>query len=316
METNNINYSNSCLISILVPVFNVEKYIAQTLDSVLNQTYKNFKLIILDDCSTDSSYDICVSYKQKFEKAKIEYKILKNTSNQGVGYCVDKLLKHVDTSYFLQLDSDDFLISNSIERYVDIISKEKPDIVLSDLDSYDENLNNKIRCQAFGTSDRKILIKNFIKIKNVHFVIQLIKTDSFIKSNGDMSIVPSKEGQNFQLILPMLMKNMKIINIEKSFIKYRERTNSHHRIKKNLTGAKSRLKSFYKIVKITLNKCHDYNIMHYIWNFHRYHDYLVKLYLSKGLRSKAIFNSIFCSFTFKKTLIKKTMHKFKTFFKR
>ena len=58
-------------ISILMPVFNEQQYIVQSINSVLNQSYKNFELIIIDDFSTDNSYDICKDYANKDDRIKL-----------------------------------------------------------------------------------------------------------------------------------------------------------------------------------------------------------------------------------------------------
>ena len=54
-------------VSIIVPVYNCEKYLKKCIESIINQTYKDWELILIDDGSTDSSYDICLKYKKKYE---------------------------------------------------------------------------------------------------------------------------------------------------------------------------------------------------------------------------------------------------------
>ena len=61
---------NTPLISIVIPVYNVKKYLRQCVDSVLNQTYNNLQVILVDDGSTDGSSDICEAYKQKDDRVK------------------------------------------------------------------------------------------------------------------------------------------------------------------------------------------------------------------------------------------------------
>ena len=96
------------MISIIIPVYNVEDYLHVCLTSVLNQTYQNFEVICIDDASTDSSLEILEYFAQKDSRIKI----LKNKSNRGSGYSIKEciynqktdgkrkrgMLKYLDTS--------------------------------------------------------------------------------------------------------------------------------------------------------------------------------------------------------------------------
>ena len=72
---------NTPLISIVIPVYNVKKYLRQCVDSVLNQTYNNLQVILVDDGSTDGSSDICDEYKQKDDRVKVIHQ--KNMGKSG-----------------------------------------------------------------------------------------------------------------------------------------------------------------------------------------------------------------------------------------
>lgn len=62
----NQNNFNDCAVSVVIPVYNTEKYIGATLESILNQTFQDFEVVITDDCSTDKSYEIAENYISKF----------------------------------------------------------------------------------------------------------------------------------------------------------------------------------------------------------------------------------------------------------
>lgn len=105
---------NNQLVSILIPVYNAEKYVAEAIESALNQTYKNIEIIIVDDGSTDKSWEIIESYRQKHPK------IIKTYRQENKGACAarNKAFELSDGKYIQYLDSDDLLASDKIEHQI------------------------------------------------------------------------------------------------------------------------------------------------------------------------------------------------------
>jgi hypothetical protein len=97
--------------SVIVPVYKVEKYIADTIQSVLNQTYQNFELIIVDDGSSDRSIDIC----QQFKDSRIT--ILRQP-NQGVCVARNTGISHATGKYIALLDGDDLWLPEKLEKHI------------------------------------------------------------------------------------------------------------------------------------------------------------------------------------------------------
>ena len=96
---------NSVKISIIIPVYNVEKYISQCLDSAINQSLKDIEIIIVDDCGSDKSMDIAKEYAKNDSRIKI----IKNSQNMGLFLTRCEGVKSATGEYILNLDSDDFL---------------------------------------------------------------------------------------------------------------------------------------------------------------------------------------------------------------
>ena len=106
---------NDIFISIIIPVYNIEKYLKECLDSILNQTYKNFEVILVDDCSTDSSFDICNEYS--FKDSRI--KVFQNEVNSGgCGIPRNIGLKHAKGDYITFVDGDDLIENNYLETLI------------------------------------------------------------------------------------------------------------------------------------------------------------------------------------------------------
>ena len=100
------------LVSIIMPSYNTEKYIADSIESVLNQTYKNWELIIVDDCSTDGTDEIVRRFKDK----RIKY--IKNKRNYGAAVSRNKALKVAKGKWIAFLDSDDLWNRRKLELQV------------------------------------------------------------------------------------------------------------------------------------------------------------------------------------------------------
>lgn len=114
---------NEC-ISVIIPVYNVEKYLRQCIDSVINQTYKNLEIILIDDASPDNCGKICDEYAEKDSRVKVIHK-----KNGGAASARNEGLKIATGEYLAFVDSDDFLEVEAYERMVAAIEKNDADVV-------------------------------------------------------------------------------------------------------------------------------------------------------------------------------------------
>lgn len=112
-------------VNIVVPVYNVEKYLAKCLDSLLSQTYEDIKIIVVNDGSPDNSQSIIDDYVNKYKDKIISLK----KENGGLSDARNYGLKYVDSEYVYFVDSDDYIENNLIERCLEVIEKEDSDLV-------------------------------------------------------------------------------------------------------------------------------------------------------------------------------------------
>jgi glycosyltransferase involved in cell wall biosynthesis len=112
------------LVSIIVPVYNVEKYIKECLNSIVNQTYKNIEIILINDGSTDSSGFICDDYAKEYSNIKVVH-----VKNSGQGAARNLGFKIAKGFYVYLIDSDDYIALDIIEKCCLIAEKEELDIV-------------------------------------------------------------------------------------------------------------------------------------------------------------------------------------------
>lgn len=117
--------SNLPLVTVIIPVYNVEKYLRQALDSVVNQTYSNLEIIIVNDGSTDSSLNICEEYSKKDNRI-----VLISVPNGGLGAARNHGLEKATGEYIVFLDSDDFCPLNAIEMMFNSYENEGVDLVV------------------------------------------------------------------------------------------------------------------------------------------------------------------------------------------
>lgn len=115
-------------ISIIVPIYNVEEYIEKCIDSLINQTYKNIEIVLVDDGSTDKSYDICKRYSEKDSRIKLIHK-----KNGGLSDARNVGIDNATGEYITFVDSDDWLSYNYCEIMIKEINETKADIVMSNL---------------------------------------------------------------------------------------------------------------------------------------------------------------------------------------
>jgi len=123
-------------IEILLPTYNGEKYLKEQLDSILNQSYKNIKLIISDDCSKDSTPEILKEYKEKDDRVDIYLQ----EQNLGVVKNIEFLLRKVDSKIFMLADQDDYWLPEKVRKSFEKLEKENVDIVFGDLEVVDKDL--------------------------------------------------------------------------------------------------------------------------------------------------------------------------------
>ena len=218
------------LITIIVPVYNVEKYLDECINSLINQDYKRIEIILIDDGSKDNSLKICKEFEKKYKNIKlIEQK------NSGVSIARNKGIENANGEWICFVDSDDYMEKNMISKMVEEANKETFDILITPpimdykkvsekAKIFDEEIN-------FTNKNKDKLLLNVIcrqyKEKNVTHINaggpwgKLYKTE-FIRNNNLSFIVGLKRMQD-------VIFNLYSMNIANKVI-YREIFLYHYRI--------------------------------------------------------------------------------------
>lgn len=115
------------LVSVIVPVYNVEQYLDVCVNSIINQTYKNLEIILVDDGSTDASETICDEWALKDDRIKVIHK-----ENGGLSDARNTGMRMSEGEYIFFVDSDDYIKGNAIEELVCALERDNADIVIAD----------------------------------------------------------------------------------------------------------------------------------------------------------------------------------------
>ncbi len=126
---------NKILVSVIMPIFNSEKFISQSIESVLAQTFTEWELIIVDDCSTDGSLEIAKNYAGKRDKITI----LQNEKNSGAAYSRNYGIANAKGRFICFLDADDIMAYNKIQNQVEYMLKNNLAFTYTNYSRIDEN---------------------------------------------------------------------------------------------------------------------------------------------------------------------------------
>lgn len=138
-------------VSIIIPVYKVEKYLSRCLDSVLNQTFTNFEVILVDDCSPDKSGEICDEYAKKDSRIKVIHR----EKNGGLSVARNSGLAVACGEFISFIDSDDHVTSDYLEKLLRMAKENGADIVHC---GYYEDVNGNIKTSTTATDGDKGIV--------------------------------------------------------------------------------------------------------------------------------------------------------------
>ena len=211
-------------ISIIVPVYNVEKYVGNCITSLLNQTYKNVEIILIDDGSLDSSGEICDEYAREDDRIKVIHQ-----KNAGVSTARNRGIEAATGDYIGFVDSDDYVSKEMYEHLLSVCLNNNVDIAQCDR-IYTDKLYTE-REKIVNTSEKVYIIK---RQKALHELLcsqsvrsslwsKLYKKELFDGVRLDTRLVAGEDGiANYQLI----SKTDKIAVSEKACYYYYQRSGS------------------------------------------------------------------------------------------
>lgn len=179
------------MLSVIIPVYNVEKYLSRCVDSVLDQTYKDFELILVDDGSPDNSHEICDEYKKKDSRVKVIHK-----KNGGLSSARNAGLEICKGDYIFFIDSDDWLTDEKVlEEFINKAETENADFVYSFMNTATDETQKEIRMnQRFKDNARLFFLSNpyLFSACNKLYKNTLLQFIQFVtgRVNEDVDVIP------------------------------------------------------------------------------------------------------------------------------
>ena len=252
------------LVSIIMPNYNASKYIDASIQSVLNQTYKNFELIIVDDVSTDNSVELIKKYKDK------RIKLFINEKNSGAAISRNKALREAKGKWIAFLDSDDTWEQNKLEDQLHFMERNNYDFTFTDYKICQDGIwENVIRTGPNKVNYRKLL--NYCYFSTITVIYNREKVGliqiSDLKKNNDYAIWLHALKKVVAYRYPICLSN---------YIKHNESISS---------GKKSKLiKHHYILFRQELKKSKFVSLILTVNNL--FHGVLKKLFYKKRILNK------------------------------
>lgn len=209
-------------VDIIMGIYNCDKYLSQSISSLLNQTFKSWRLIMCDDGSSDNTYNIALEYSKKYSNKIL---LLKNDKNMGLNYTLNKCLEYSDAKYIARMDGDDLCSLDRLEKEYNFLEKNSEyAFVSSNMILFDEN-------GEWGS------VKNVEKPKNIDFVkgspfshaSVMIRSDAIKLVEGYSVDDKLLRVEDYHLWFKLYAKGYKGYNIQENLYKMRDDKNASNR---------------------------------------------------------------------------------------
>lgn len=199
--------------SIIMSVYNDADFLSESIESILNQTYKNFEFLIVDDKSTDSSFSILKHYEQLDPRIKV----YSHNENKGLPYSLNELISYSHGDLIVRMDSDDIALNNRLEREIQQFKNdENVDMVFSDtllITRDGKNLCKSWRPKSIKTICNSLGFNNYIPHPTV-----VLKKSIFVENKYNEKCL---RGQDTELWRRLIKKKINIRYLPEILLKYR-----------------------------------------------------------------------------------------------
>lgn len=212
-------------VSVILPIYNVEKYLENCVRSVQNQSYKNLEIILVDDGSTDKSGEICDRLAEDDNRIKVRHK-----KNGGLAAARNTGYREATGSYLMYIDSDDLIKESVIEKSVQALEREKSDVVIFGYEKVDElgNILEICKWENVTYTNKQMVEKLYYTILEMSFGYAWNKLyrKSIIDESGILGDAKVIDREDLVYNLELLKYWKKITYIDYVGYKYLQRSTS------------------------------------------------------------------------------------------
>lgn len=248
------------LVSIITPCYNGEQHVGRLLDSVLEQSYSNIEIIVVNDGSVDRTEEIVMEYQKLFCDQGMAFLYL-HQENRGQAAALNQGLKVFRGEYLSWVDADDYLTKDSIRKKVEFLERSNDyQMVRSNGVFINERTSKPTRRISISKERVKENIFEDILMERTYCSCgcYMIRRQAFLDAYPEKEIYVSKEGQNWQMLLPVSSRS-RCGYIDEDLYCIVERTTSHSRKKRSKKLMMARVSGLEEILINTLPRCNcDY----------------------------------------------------------
>lgn len=238
-------------LTVITPVYNAEEFLSETIESVLNQTYKDFEYLLIDDCSTDSSASIIKSYGE--QDARINY--IKLDKNSGAAVARNKGLENAQGRFIAFVDSDDKWYREKLEKQLAFMQENKRGFTYTKYERISE------KGEFIGAPDFPNKLNYSDLLKNTAIACSTVIIDKSIIGDFRMPLV--RKGQDTATWLKILKEHDYAFLVDEVLNQYRSREGS---LSSDKLGALKRTWNTYRnIERLPIYKA-IYYFGYYVWN--------------------------------------------------
>lgn len=206
------------LVSILVPIYNVENFIEKCSVSLFEQTYKNIEYIFVNDCSPDHSIEILEKVAQNYPNRIDSIKVINHDVNKGLAGARNTAILSAKGDYVLHVDSDDFIERTTVEKLIKKAQDDCADIVVFDYYLEWERVNKKV---VHNFDPDKIKYLNLVlSAQTENFVVNKLIRKSLYTDNGILHTQGLNFGEDYLVVPKLLFFSKKIVKVDEALYHY------------------------------------------------------------------------------------------------
>lgn len=282
-------------VSIIVPMFNSEKFITRCVESLINQTYENIEIIVIDDGSIDNSVNKLSKYKD--ERLKVYKK-----ENEGVSLARNYGIKKSTGDYLLFVDSDDYIENIMVGELINRLNDKSTFVLCNNNEIFKNRIDKRILFSGKEGNINKEIVLREIANGNAGLVCSKLISSNIVKDNNITFDESLKVGEDQIFFLEVAEKTDKFLYINKELYHYDRRNDESATIKyqenlhKNFICLKSKVEDFF--VRNNLSSNYDKELL-----FYKQISFLWVVFNNEVIGIKK--NGLICSLNNIKTILKK-----------
>lgn len=214
--------STTPLISIVTPAYNAAGFIAESINSVIVQTYTHWEMIIVDDGSTDDTKKVVAEFAQRDSRIKYHYQ-----QNGRQGKARNLAISKASGEYIAFLDADDLWVSNKLEKQLEVFEKENCDLVYTSGNIFEANIQNLVKAIKVpeGLQNNNSFILKQLFGYSVPILSVMVKKEHLLKVNGFDENLQVQNAEDYQLWIKLCDNGTRFYGLQDELFYYRVHAN-------------------------------------------------------------------------------------------